>query len=409
MNRVVITGLGAVTPVGNDVNAYWSSLKAGISGIAPVTDPAVTATGCKVAAQVKNFDPKAIFDKSTVYRTDPFVLYSMAASDEAMADSGLSGKIDPRAFGVYMGSGVGGIHTLCENESALNTKGPRFVNAHFVPKMIINMAAGQLAIRHKANGNVICISTACATGSTAIGEAYRAIAHGYLTAAIAGGSEAAVTPLTAAGFINCMALTRAEDPSLACLPFDSRRAGFVLGEGAAVLVLEEYSHALARGAHIYAEMTGYGATCDAYHVTSPSPTGEDIARAIKEGLGDTEFVPETTYVNAHGTGTPLNDVTETNAIKLAFGNDAYRLRVSSTKSMTGHMLGAAGAAEAIAAVKALDEGIVPPTVNLNSPDPRCDLNYTPNSAVCAQIDTAISTSLGFGGHNACLVFKKVSR
>lgn len=407
MNRVVITGMGAVTPVGNDVGAFWSSLVNGKSGIAPISRPDPRELGCHVAAEVKNFDPKVRFDKSTAHRTDPFVQYALAAADEAMADSGLQGQIDPDMLGVCMGSGVGGIRTLCENERLLDSRGPRAVSATFVPKMIVNIAAGQLAIRYGARGSALCVSTACATGSSAIGEAFRAIRHGYLTAAIAGGSEAATEPLALAGFVNCMALTREADPQKACLPFDKRRSGFVLGEGAAVLILEEYSHALARGAHIYAELTGYGATCDAHHVTSPSPDGAQTARAIRLALGDTEFSPETLYVNAHGTGTPLNDVTETAALKLAFGSGAKKLRISSTKSMTGHMLGAAGAAEAIAAIKALETSTVPPTLNLEEPDPACDLDYTPKTAVSADIRTALSTSMGFGGHNACLVFKRV--
>ncbi|MGN1451816.1 MAG: beta-ketoacyl-ACP synthase II [Eubacteriales bacterium] len=408
MNRVAITGIGAITPLGNDKDAFWNALKNGECGIGPITkfDPAESR--CHVAAEVKNFDAKTMLDKSTAYRTDPFVQYAMCASDEAMRDSGLAGNVDPDRFGVYMGSGVGGIQTLCENDRALETKGARFVNALFVPKMIINIAAGQLAIRHGAHGNTLCLSTACATGSTAIGEAYRAIKDGYLTAAIAGGSEAAINPLTTAGFINCTALTQEEDPNCACVPFDSRRAGFVLGEGSAVLILEEYEHAVSRGAKIYAEIVGYGATCDAYHVTSPSPDGVQIARAIRESLSGVEYCCEKMYVNAHGTGTQLNDLTETSALKKAFGEDAKKLRISSTKSMTGHMLGAAGAAEAIAAVMALKEGVIPPTVHLECPDPQCDLNYTPNKAVKADPTVAISTSLGFGGHNACLAFKKVS-
>ena len=283
------------------------------------------------------------------------------------------------------------------------------VSPHFVPKMIINIAAGQIAIRFGAHGPAMCVATACATGTTAVGEAYRSIKDGYQTAVICGGTEAAVNPLTIAGFVNCMALSQAEDPMAASLPFDARRGGFVLGEGAAMLVLEEYDHAVARGAKIYAEVVGYGATCDAHHVTAPDPEAKQTIRAIAQAMDGVEYDPARTYVNAHGTGTKLNDKVETLAFKSYFGEDAKKLHISSTKSMTGHMLGAAGAAEAIACILALEEGIVPPTVNLLEPDPELDLDYTPNTAVKADIDTAVSTSLGFGGHNACIVLKKVKK
>ncbi len=407
MNRVVITGMGAITPVGNDTKTFWNNLKQGVCGIDRITRFDASGMRAHVAAEVKDFDPQRVLDKASAYKTDLFVQYALCAADEAMCDSGLAGQIDPDRFGVYVGSGVGGINTLCDNDRALLQKGARFVNPLFVPKMIINIAAGQIAIKYGAHGNALCMSTACATGSTTIGEAYRAIKDGYLTAAIAGGSEAAVNPLTLAGFVNCMALSQAEDPNAACLPFDRRRGGFVLGEGAAVLILEDYEHARARGAEIYAEIVGYGATCDAYHVTSPGPGGVYTGKAITQALEGVDYDCATLYVNAHGTGTQLNDVAETQAFCVAFGEGAKQLHISSTKSMTGHMLGAAGAAEAIAAVLALRDGIVPPTIHLDEPDEECTLDYTPNEARALPIETAISTSLGFGGHNACLAFQKV--
>lgn len=400
--------MGAVTPIGNDVNTFWKNAKEGVCGIGKITRFDSAATRCHVAAEVKGFDPLSVLDKASAHRTDLFVQYAIAAAEEAMNDSAIRDTVDPTELGVYMGSGVGGIITLCDNQTSLLQKGPRFVNPLFVPKMIINIAAGQIAIRYGAHGNALCLASACATGSSAIGEAYRAVKDGYLSAAIAGGSEAAVHPLTISGFVNCTALSTAEDPDAACLPFDSRRGGFVLGEGAAVMILEDYDHAVARGAKIYAEIVGYGATCDAYHVTSPAPGGEYTALAVTKALQGVNYDCGSLYVNAHGTGTKMNDVTETEALKRAFGEEgAKRIRISSTKSMTGHMLGAAGAIEAIASVLALREGVIPPTIHLDAPDPACDLDYTPNKAAEAKIDTAISTSLGFGGHNACLAFKRV--
>lgn len=407
MRRVVVTGLGAVTPIGNNMDEYWNGLVNGVNGIAPITRFDTTDSKCKLAAEVKNFDPSAVLDKGTVRKTDLYTQYALVSADEAMNDSGLAGTVDEAELGVYFGSGVGGIETTIENHAALLAGGMRKVSPQFVPKMIINIAAGQIAIRFNAHGNAMCMSTACATGTTAIGEAYRAIKDGYLTAAICGGSESSVNPLCVAGFVNCMALSQATDPNAASLPFDSRRAGFVLGEGAATLILEEYEHAVARGAKIYAEICGYGATCDAHHVTAPDPEAKYTAKAIEKALEGVDYSTDSLYINAHGTGTSLNDTTETTAFKLAFGEDAKNVKVSSTKSMTGHMLGAAGAAEAIACVKALETGILPPTLNLTSPDPACDLDYVPCKAQNVQVDTAISTSLGFGGHNACIAFRRV--
>ncbi len=405
--RVVVTGMGAVTPIGNDVPSFFEALRTGKNGVAAVTRFDTENYKCKVAAEVKDFDASKCFAPLVRRKTDLYVQYAVTAAQEAVDDSGIIGQVDENDLAVYVGSGVGGIGTICEEEEKLLARGEAGVNPQFVPKMIINMAAGQIAIRFHAHGPAMSVSTACATGSTAIGEAYRAIKDGYVTAAICGGSEAAVNPLAIAGFINCMALSQSEDPEAASLPFDQRRAGFVLGEGAAVLILEEYEHAKARGAKIYAEVCGYGATCDAHHVTAPDPEATQTIRAIRQSLEGVDYDPATTYVNAHGTGTSLNDKVETAAFKACFGEDAYRLHISSTKSMTGHMLGAAGAAEALACIFALQENTVPPTIHLEQPDPELDLDYTPNTAVQTQIDTAISTSLGFGGHNTCLAFRKV--
>lgn len=408
MRRVVVTGLGAVTPIGNNMEEYWNGLVTGVNGIAPITRFDTTDFKSKLAAEVKNFDPSAVLDKGTVRKTDLYTQYALVSAEEAMQDSGIAGKVAEDELGVYFGSGVGGIETTLENHEGILAGGPKKVSPQFVPKMIINIAAGQIAIRFNAHGNAMCMSTACATGTTAIGEAYRAIKDGYLTAAICGGSESSVNPLCVAGFINCMALSQATDPNEASLPFDSRRAGFVLGEGAATLILEEYEHAVARGAKIYAEICGYGATCDAHHITAPDPEATYTAKAIEKALAGVEYATDSLYINAHGTGTALNDATETKAFKLAFGEEgAKNVKISSTKSMTGHMLGAAGAAEAIACVKALETGILPPTINLTSPDPALDLDYVPCKAQNVQVDTAISTSLGFGGHNACIAFRRV--
>lgn len=406
MKRVVVTGMGTISPVGHTVGETWDALINGKCGIAPITRFDTTDSKYKLAAEVKNFVPTDHFDKPTARKTDLFVQYALVATAEAMADAGIEGKVDPDRLAVYYGSGIGGFTTLCEEYQAMIDGGARRVSPHFIPKMIYNIAAGQIAIKYGAHGDCVAVSTACATGTTALGEGYRLIAGGYADAAICGGSEAAITPLTTAGFGNCQALTEADDPAAASIPFDKRRSGFVLGEGAATLVLEEYEHAKARGAHIYAEVCGYGSTCDAHHVTAPDPEAKSSAKAISDALRGVEFDPAKLYINAHGTSTPLNDRTETKAIKNALGDGAYKVHVSSTKSMTGHMLGAAGAIEAIAAVKAIAEGIVPPTVGYVEADPECDLDITPNTAVSTEITAAISTSLGFGGHNACIAFRK---
>lgn len=410
VRRVVITGLGAVTPIGNDVPTFWEGLKTGRNGIGPVTRFDTTEYKAKLAAEVKDFDPGLYLEKPEIRKTDLFTQYALAAAIQAMTDSGLStgDNIASERLGVYVGSGIGGFHTLAEEHQKLLEKGPRRVSPHFIPMMIANIAAGQIAIRYHATGPCLPVTTACATGTNAVGEAFHAIRYGYADAIIAGGSEAAITTLGFAGFINCMALSQSEDPAAASIPFDKRRNGFVMGEGAGALVLEEYEHAKARGAEIYAEISGYGCTCDAYHVTAPHPEAEGGARAIRLAVEEAGMAGESSvYINAHGTSTPLNDKSETLAIKKAFGELASHVAISSTKSMTGHMLGAAGAVEAIAAVLALKEGILPPTIGYVEPDPDCDLDYIPNTARQAQVNLSLSVSLGFGGHNACVAFSKV--
>ncbi len=406
MRRVVVTGMGAVTPVGNHLEEYWNSLVEGVCGVDFITRFDVSDKKVKVAAEVKNFDPLEYFEKSELRKNDLFVQYAVAAATQAMNDSKLAGTVEPERLGVYIGSGIGGILTTTENSDKL-CQGAKRVSPFMVPMMISNMASGTVSIRFEAKGPTLPIVTACATSSHAIGEAYRAIRHGYADAILAGGSEAAVCNLTLAGFTSCMALTANNDPKTACRPFDKNRDGFVMGEGAGVVVLEEYEHAVARGAKIYGEVCGYGNTSDAYHVTAPDPEAGGITRAIRLAMEEAGVqADEHTYVNAHGTSTQLNDKSETLAFHQAFGEAAEKVAISSTKSMTGHMLGAAGAVEAIACLKALETGIVPPTVGLQEADPDCDLDYTPGTAKRMDVKTALSTSLGFGGHNACLVFRK---
>ena len=408
--RVVVTGMGVISPIGNDVETVWNNMVNGVHGIGPITHFDTTNYKAKLAAEVKNFDPKAYMEKSEVLRSDLFAQYAMGAAVQAVEESGVIGTVAPERIAVYFGSGIGGLNTVTNEVEKLGKRGPNRVSPFCVPMMIPNMAAGMIAIRYNCQGAALPAVTACASGSNAIGEALRVIRHGYADAVITGGAEASIVPVGVAGFINMQALTCSEDPDAASLPFDKRRAGFLIGEGAAALVLEEYEHAVARGAKIYGELCGYGSTCDAYHITAPRPDADGGARAMALALEEAGYHgTETVYVNAHGTGTPLNDVGETIAIKKALGEEqAYKnTLVSSTKSMTGHMLGAAGAIEAIACLKALETGIVPPTINLNEPDERCDLNYVPGHAVEAKIDLALSNSLGFGGHNACLAFKRV--
>ena len=410
MRRVVVTGMGCVTPVGNDVPTFWESLKQGKCGIGPITHFDTTDYKVKVAAEVKDFDPLQYMEKSEIRKFDVFCWYAMAAATQAVEESGIKDTLPPERIGTYFGSGIGGMSTFAQEQKVLMEKGPRRVSPFFVPGMIINMAGGLIAIKYNFQGASIPIVTACATGNNAIGEAYRAIKHGYLDAVLTGGAEAAIIPIGVAGFSNMKALSTTEDPAAACVPFDARRNGFVMGEGAGALVLEEYEHAVARGAKIYGELCGYGVTCDAHHITAPHPEGlggaAALTMALEEAGGCEDF--SKLYINAHGTSTPLNDSGETKAIKKALGEEAaHKCMVSSTKSMTGHMLGAAGAVEAIASVLAVQEGIVPPTIGYQEPDPECDLDYVPNQARQAQVDLALSASLGFGGHNAYLAFRPV--
>lgn len=410
MRRVVITGMGCVTPIGNDVPTFWESLKNGKCGIGPITHFDTTDYKVKVAGEVKDFDPLQYMEKSEIRKFDVFCWYAMAAATQAVEESGIKDTLPPQRIGTYFGSGIGGMSTFAEEQKVLMEKGPRRVSPFFVPGMIINMAGGLIAIKYNFQGASIPIVTACATGNNAIGEAYRAIKHGYLDAVLTGGAEAAIIPIGVAGFSNMKALSTTEDPAAACVPFDARRNGFVMGEGAGALVLEEYEHAVTRGAKIYGELCGYGVSCDAHHITAPHPEGlggaAALTMALEEAGGCEDF--SKLYINAHGTSTPLNDSGETKAIKKALGEEAARkCMVSSTKSMTGHMLGAAGAVEAIASVLAVKEGIVPPTIGYQEPDPECDLDYVPNAAREAQVDLALSASLGFGGHNAYLAFRRV--
>ena len=407
--RVVVTGLGVVSPVGSSMETAWNNLVSGYNGIGPITYFDTTNYKAKLGAQVQGFEPMQYMDRSETLRSDKFAQYAMGAAVQAVEESGVIGTLPPERVAVYFGSGIGGLNTVSTEISKLESRGPHRVSPLCVPMMIANMAAGMIAIRYNCQGAALPAVTACASGSNAIGEALRVIRHGYADAVITGGAEASIVPVGIAGFINMKALSVAEDPNAASLPFDARRGGFVIGEGAAALVLEEYEHAKARGAKIYGELCGYGSTCDAYHITAPHPEALGGARAMEQALTEAGYNgTESVYINAHGTGTPLNDVGETKAIKKAMGEEqARKALISSTKSMTGHMLGAAGAIEAIVCLKTLETGVVPPTINLLEPDPACDLNYVPNTAVQADIDLCISNSLGFGGHNASLAFRRV--
>ncbi len=409
MNRVVVTGIGALTPIGNTVSEFLEGLKKGMNGIDEIQRFDTSDGKVSLSAELKNFDISEHFDKMALKRLDRFTQYALIATKEAIEDSEIMGKIEPADFSVYYGSGVGGLETLCEGHDTLREKGPKRVSPMCVPKMILNMAAGNIALTYNAKGTCLAVTTACATGTSAIGEAYRAIKHGYTKAAICGGAEAVVTPLAMAAFVNCQALSLATDKNVGSVPFDKRRKGFIMGEGAGTLILEEYEHAKARGAKIYGEVVGYGATCDAHHITAPSPDTASSSQAIidaKADLGDMDW--NQVYFNAHGTGTPMNDAIETQAILKAFGEeDAKKLHISSTKSMTGHTLGAAGAIEGIAVLLAMKHNFVPPTINLEEQDEACTLNYTPLQAVDTEIKAGLSLSLGFGGHNACVAFRKV--
>lgn len=409
-HRVVITGLGAISPVGNSAAEVWESVvngKCGIDTIKGYEDADLPVT---VAAQVKGFDAKAAgLSAADIRHEDLFCQYAVAASLEAMKSSGLvSGEnIDPERLGVYIGSGIGGINTFMTQAKVLMENGPRSISPLFIPMLISNLGGGNTAIKINAQGPCLASVSACATSTNTIGEAYLAIRDGRADAIVAGGAEAAISPIAVGGFASCKALSTTEDPALACLPFDSRRHGFVMGEGAGILVLEELEHAKARGAEIIAEVCGYGHTCDAHHYTAPRPDGIVTARCISDALEQAGYKEgEALYINAHGTGTLLNDAAETKAIKIALGEDAKNANISSTKSMTGHMLGAAGGIELLISALALKNGVVPPTIGLDSPDPELDLNYTPNKKVERKLDIAISNSLGFGGHNATVALRR---
>lgn len=410
--RVVITGVGVISPVGNNITDFWNNLVAGKCGIDTIKGYDVDSLPVKVAGQIKDFDPEANgLDKANVRRSDKYCQYAMAAAHQAMMDSGLvSGEnIEPERLGSYIGSGIGGMETFVNETEKLLNEGISRISPLFVPMMISNIAAGNVAIKYNAQGVCLPVVTACATGTHSAGEAYRAIKHGYADAIITGGAEASVHPLAIGGFANSRALSREEDPLKASLPFNVNRKGFVIAEGAGVMIFESLDNALKRGAHIYAEVVGYGNSCDAHHYTAPRPDGIPASRAIKQSLDEAGFDAEkdTLYINAHGTGTPLNDTSETAAIKLALGEEAaHKAIISSSKSMTGHMLGATGAVELIVAALTLKNGIVTPTIGLDEQDPECDLDYTPNVARKADITVAISNSLGFGGHNSCVALRK---
>ena len=409
--RVVVTGLGAITPIGNTLAEYWDGLISGRNGIAPITLFDASRHDCRFAGEVKGFDPLLYLDRKEAKRMDRFAQFAVSASKQAIADAQfVINDLNAEQVGVLIGTGIGGLKVLEDQQEIYLTKGPDRCSPFMIPMMIANMAAGLTAIHLGAKGPNSCSVTACAAGSNAIGDAFRLIQRGYAQAMICGGTEAAVTPLSFAGFAACKALsTRNDDPTHASRPFDKDRDGFVMGEGVGILVLEELEYALARGARIYAEIIGYGMTCDAYHMTSPVPGGEGAARAISLALKDAGITPDrVSYINAHGTSTPANDSTETAAIKKALGEHAYNVAISSTKSMTGHLLGGSGGIEAVATVMAIVNDRVPPTINLVNPDPECDLDYIPNHSREHQVSVALSNSFGFGGHNVTLAFKKFS-
>nr|WP_008314539.1 beta-ketoacyl-ACP synthase II [Leptolyngbya sp. PCC 6406] len=407
--RVVVTGLGAVTPLGNDLESYWQGLLAGRSGIGPITQFDASNHAARIAGEVKGFDPLQYLDRKDVKRMDRFAQFAVAASRQALEDAQLQiTDLNAEQVGVMIGTGVGGLRVMEEQQEIYLNRGPSRCSPFMVPMMIANMAAGLTAIHTGAKGPNSCPVTACAAGSNAIGDAFRLVQQGYAQAMICGGTEAAVTPLAVAGFASARALsTRNDDPTAASRPFDRDRDGFVIGEGCGVLILESLEHALSRGARIYGEIVGYGMTCDAYHMTAPVPGGAGAARCIQLALKDAGITPEqVSYINAHGTSTPVNDPTETNAIKTALGAVAHQVAVSSTKSMTGHLLGGSGGIEGVATTLAVARDRIPPTINLANPDEACDLDYVPNQSRQQTVEVALSNSFGFGGHNVTLVFRK---
>ncbi|MGG6292798.1 beta-ketoacyl-ACP synthase II [Leptolyngbya sp. AN02str] len=409
LKRVVVTGLGAITPIGNTLADYWDGLLAGRNGIGPITLFDASRHGCQIAGEVKGFDPQDYMDRKDAKRMDRFAQFGVAASKQALADAGfVINDLNAEQVGIVIGTGIGGLKVMEEQQEVYLNRGPDRCSPFMVPMMIANMAAGLTAIHTGAKGPNNCTVTACAAGSNAIGDAFRLVQRGYAQAMICGGTEAAVTPLSFAGFVACRAMSsRNNDPLHASRPFDRDRDGFVMGEGAGILILEELEHALSRGAKIYAEIVGYGMTCDAYHMTSPVPGGEGAARAIQLAMKDAGIRPEeVSYINAHGTSTPANDPTETAAIKTALGGHAYKTAISSTKSMTGHLLGGSGGIEAVATAMAVANDAVPPTINLQNPDEGCDLDYVPNQSRKQSVEVALSNSFGFGGHNVTLAFRK---
>ncbi len=409
LKRVVITGLGAITPIGNTLEAYWDGLMSGRNGVGEITLFDSSAHGCHIAAEVKDFDPSPYLSAKDAKRMDRFSQFAVCASKQALADAKLEiNELNAEQVGVLIGTGIGGLKVLEDQHEIYRTKGPDRCSPFMIPMMIANMAAGLTAIQVGAKGPNSCSVTACASGSNAIGDAFRWVQRGFAQAMICGGTEAAITPLSIAGFVACRAMsTRNDDPLHASRPFDIGRDGFVMGEGAGILVIEEMEHALSRGARIYAELVGYGASCDAYHMTNQTPGGADAVRAMSWCLKDAGLRPEdVSYINAHGTSTPINDPTETTAIKKLLGDHAHKIMVSSTKSMTGHLLGGAGGIEGVAAAMAIAHDRVPPTINLETPDPECDLDYVANESREQEVQVALSNSFGFGGHNVTLAFKK---
>ena len=406
--RVVITGLGAITPIGNNTKEFWKGIKEGKCGIDEITHFDTTNFKVKLAAEVKGYNPEEYFDRKAAKRLDTFSQFAIIAAKEAWEDSKLDReKENMERVGVILGSGIGGLETMEKEMTNIHEKGPDRVSPMFIPMNIANMAAGNVAIELGAKGESISMVTACASGTHCIGESFRMIKNGYQDIVISGGTEAAITPIGIAGFTNIKALSQATDKNRASIPFDKERSGFVMGEGAGIVILEELEHAIKRNAKIYAEIVGYGATSDAYHITSPAPVGEGGARAMKIAMEEANVRPEEiTYINAHGTSTHLNDSCETEAIKTALGEASKKVMVSSTKGNTGHLLGAAGGVEAVVCAKSVEEGFVPATINYKVPDEECDLDVVPNEGRKVEVKYAMSNSLGFGGHNATILFKK---
>lgn len=407
MRRVVVTGLGVVSPVGQDVPSFWAGLVAGKSGVSEITRFDTTGYSTRIGAEVSDFDPEQHMDRKLARRSDRFTQFGLAASAQALEQSGLMGRLGSEVAGVLFGTGIGGIETLCDQHRIMLDRGPDRVSPFFIPTMIANMAAAQIAMTFGLKGPNVTVVTACASSANAIGDAFKTVQRGAAEVMLAGGSEAPFVPLAFAGFCSMRAMsTRNHDPAGAMRPFDGERDGFVMGEGAGMLVLESEEHALARGARILGEIAGYGTTADAYHITAPCPDGDGAARAMLAAVTDAGLRPaQIDYINAHGTSTPANDRTESIAIKAVFGPRAGSIPISSTKSMVGHLLGAAGAAELIATLLTLEHGVIPPTINYTTPDPECDLDYVPLQARSARLETALSNSFGFGGQNACLVVR----